>query len=191
MSLLRHLDYQGEVEFEDDRLIIRILHIDDFITTEVDSASAAQAAFVELVDDYLVSCAEVGKEPNKPFKGSFNIRMTPKLHKQIALAAAADGQTLNSFVVSTLEQKLEANKLDEISHNIARTMVEYVVQSQSHLQHRIASQWKFVESEVPPVRKIDVSRLLALSLIGRVTTSGYQGFVGPTLRTKRIVCKQP
>ena len=41
MSTLQYRDYQGEVEFDEDHLAIRILHIDDFITREVDSASQA------------------------------------------------------------------------------------------------------------------------------------------------------
>ena len=45
MTVLRHKDYQGAVTFEDGHLVIQILHIDDFITTECDSASSAQGAF--------------------------------------------------------------------------------------------------------------------------------------------------
>jgi hypothetical protein len=54
MTVLQYLDYQGEVVFDEDHLVVRVLHIDDFITTNVDSASEAHAAFVELVDDYVV-----------------------------------------------------------------------------------------------------------------------------------------
>jgi predicted HicB family RNase H-like nuclease len=72
MSTLRYKDFQGSVDFEDDRLIIRILHIDDLVTTGIDSASTAQAAFAELVEDYLATCAELGKQPFKRFKGSFS-----------------------------------------------------------------------------------------------------------------------
>jgi predicted HicB family RNase H-like nuclease len=91
MSVLRYNDHQGSVDFEDDRLIIRILHIDDFITTEIDSASTAQAAFAELVDDYLATCADLGKEPCKPFKGSFNIHATPELRHEAGMAAGDCG----------------------------------------------------------------------------------------------------
>ena len=63
MSTIHYKDFQGSVELEDDRLIIRILHIEDLITTEIYSAAQAQTAFAELVDDYLATCAEVGEEP--------------------------------------------------------------------------------------------------------------------------------
>jgi predicted HicB family RNase H-like nuclease len=110
MSVLRYKDYQGSVDFEDDRLIIRILHIDDFITTEIDSASKAQAAFAELVDDYLGTCAELGKEPCKPFKGSFNIRVTPELHRQVAMAAAEVDESMNAWIAKALEARVEHQK---------------------------------------------------------------------------------
>jgi predicted HicB family RNase H-like nuclease len=152
MNVLQYQDYQGEVTFDTDRLVIRILHIDDFITTEVDSASQAQAAFEELVDDYIASCAELGKQPCKPFKGSFNVRMTPKLHKQAAFAAAAEGATLNSFVVLAIEQKLHADEVDAISTSVARTMAEYMMRH-SQREH-ISSQWKAMDIDVMPALEI-------------------------------------
>jgi predicted HicB family RNase H-like nuclease len=106
MTTLRYKDYQGAVTFEDGRLVIQILHIDDFITTECDSASGAQAAFEELVDDYLATCAELKKQPSKPFKGSFNVRLSPALHKRAAMAAAEREESLNAFLIQALEAYL-------------------------------------------------------------------------------------
>jgi predicted HicB family RNase H-like nuclease len=106
MSLLRYKDYQGGVRFEDGRLIIQILHIDDFITTECDSAAAAQSAFDELVDDYLDTCAELKKEPSKPFKGSLNVRMPPALHKRAALRAAERRESINALITQALQTYL-------------------------------------------------------------------------------------
>lgn len=106
MSTVGYRDYQGGVEFEDGKLVLTILHIDDLITTEVDSASEVEATFAELVEDYLATCAELGKEPNKPFKGLFNVRTPPKLHRQAAFAAASEDVTLNAYVIAALENKL-------------------------------------------------------------------------------------
>jgi predicted HicB family RNase H-like nuclease len=147
MTVLQYLEYQGDVVFDEDHLVVRILHIDDFITTNVDNASEAHAAFVELVDDYIASCQELGKEPCKPFKGSFNVRMAPKLHKQVAFAAAAAGQSLNSYVVQALEDELHANEVDAISNSVARTMAEYVMQRSQRRQE--ASPWQFLDSDMP------------------------------------------
>jgi predicted HicB family RNase H-like nuclease len=107
MTILKHKDYQGSVAFEDGKLIIQILHIDDFITGECDRASEVQAAFEELIDDYLETCAAVGKEPAKPFKGSFNVRIAPSLHRQVAMSASVKHETLNSWITKAIEQRLE------------------------------------------------------------------------------------
>ena len=110
MSALRYGDYQGAVTYEDGRLVIQILHIEDTITTECDSAAQAQAAFEELVKDYVDTCEQVGKEPSKPFKGSFNVRVSPVLHKAAAMAAAEQGESLNSYVGRALERLIEQEK---------------------------------------------------------------------------------
>ena len=106
MTVLLHKDFQGSVDFVDGHLLLQILHIDDVITTEVDRASEAQGAFEELVDDYLSTCAETGTEPCKPFKGSFNVRVTPDLHKQVAMAAAEERVSMNAWIEAALESKL-------------------------------------------------------------------------------------
>ena len=56
------------------------------------------------VDDYLEMCAEKGKEPEKPFKGSFNIRLSPDLHQNLVLNAANQKMTLNAYIKTVLEQ---------------------------------------------------------------------------------------
>jgi len=110
MTALHYKEFQGSVEFEDGKLVVQILHIDDSISTTVDSASQAQAAFEELVDDYLETCAAVGKEPCKPFKGSFNVRIEPELHRQIAMASVESRQTMNAWVATALQTRVERQK---------------------------------------------------------------------------------
>jgi predicted HicB family RNase H-like nuclease len=107
MTTLRYKDYQGSVTYEDGTLVLQILHIDDFITTECDSAADVQTAFEALVNDYLAACAEVGKEPNRPFKGSFNVRVSPDLHRRAAMAAADEGLSLNAWVERAIAQRFE------------------------------------------------------------------------------------
>jgi predicted HicB family RNase H-like nuclease len=70
MTTVHYKGFQGSVELEDDRLIIQILHIEDLITAEIDSAAHARPALAELVEDYLATCAELGKEPCRPKRGA-------------------------------------------------------------------------------------------------------------------------
>jgi len=114
MTALKYKDFQGSVEFEDGHLIIQILHIDDFVTTEVISAAEAQAAFEELVDDYVETCKQLGKQPCRPFKGTFNIRTNPELHRRIAMAAVDIGETMNAWVTVALEERVERQRARKV-----------------------------------------------------------------------------
>ncbi|MGH6737330.1 MAG: type II toxin-antitoxin system HicB family antitoxin [Methyloceanibacter sp.] len=112
MSVLNHKGYQGSAEYEDGYLVLKILHIDDSISTHVTNTSKAQEAFAELVDDYLETCRELGKEPARPCKGSFNVRVGPDLHKAALHAAARRNQSLNAWVCDAISRQL-ANDLSD------------------------------------------------------------------------------
>lgn len=106
MTTLSYKGYQGSVTYDDGSLLIQILHINDFISTNCLSAEDVRKQFEALVDDYLETCAEIGKEPQKPFKGTFNVRVTPELHRQAAMAAANLGQSLNAWVMDAVNERL-------------------------------------------------------------------------------------
>lgn len=113
MKTVNYKGYQASVEFDDGSLFVKVLHIDDLLIGECDGASEAQAVAEELIDSYLADCKEAGREPAKPFKGTFNVRVSPELHKKVAMRAAEDGCSLNSWVGMAMEEKLECGKLSE------------------------------------------------------------------------------
>lgn len=67
----------------------------NFESTDI---STVEEEFHAAVDDYLEFCKEVGKEPDKEYKGTFNIRISPDLHKRLAIVAMQNGDTLNAMV---------------------------------------------------------------------------------------------
>lgn len=58
------------------------------------------------IDNYLDLCKQVGKEPEKEFKGSFNVRIPSELHKKISILAAQQKITLNQYVVNALSKSI-------------------------------------------------------------------------------------
>jgi predicted HicB family RNase H-like nuclease len=98
------------VEYEDGHLVIQVLHIADTITTTIDNALQAQSAFEELVDDYVETCKELGKQPGKPFNGTFNIRIKPELHRQVVMSATELGETMNAWISAALEARVGRQK---------------------------------------------------------------------------------
>jgi predicted HicB family RNase H-like nuclease len=110
VKTLTYKGYQASVEFEDGALFVKVLHLDDLLIGECDAASDAPNVLEELVEAYLADCAEAGRAPSKPFKGSFNIRIPSELHRKAAMQAAERGVSLNGWVQQALEEKAE--KLD-------------------------------------------------------------------------------
>ena len=49
-------------------------------------------------------CAELGKKPDQPFKGTFNVRISPELHRKAVLASSDN--SLNAFVSDAIQEKL-------------------------------------------------------------------------------------
>ena len=98
--------YTGSVEFsQEDRVFYgRILGIRALVSYEGTDAEELLADLKASVDDYLASCEESGVEPERPFKGSFNVRISPELHMQAALAAIHENISLNSFVARSIER---------------------------------------------------------------------------------------
>ncbi len=108
MKTLLYKGYQASVEFDDGALFVRVLHIDDLLVAEVDRASEAQDALKGLIDAYLKDCRQEGREPSLPFKGSFNVRVGPELHRRAAMHAADRGLSLNRWISDAIEQKLRS-----------------------------------------------------------------------------------
>jgi predicted HicB family RNase H-like nuclease len=54
-------------------------------------------------------CREKGIEPYKEYSGKFNLRIPPELHAEIAARAAAEGKSLNQWIVETIDQMVHAS----------------------------------------------------------------------------------
>jgi len=105
-NLLEHKGYFGTVEFSsvDNTLYGKVLGINGLISYEGISVQDLMDDFVEAVDDYLKMCADEDVEPQKAYKGKFNVRVSPELHKTLALYSVKHGQTLNSTVEEAIRR---------------------------------------------------------------------------------------
>ena len=115
-NYLHYKNYTGSVEFseEDGIFFGKVIGIKALISFEGDSVSAIVDDFHNAIDEYLDYCAQSGKEPEKPFKGSFNIRIGADLHRKLALAAASRGVTLNSLVENALRQSVSSKSKSKL-----------------------------------------------------------------------------
>ena len=108
METYTYKGYQGSVEtsVEDGVLHGKILFINDLVTYEAQTLKALKKQFELAVNDYLASCKELDKEPDKTLTGQFNVRVGEDLHKRIALQSLQTDTSINAVVVAALSAYL-------------------------------------------------------------------------------------
>lgn len=118
MSNLTYKGYTGTIvaSIEDDCLHGQLLFIDDSITYEGNTVEGIKSSFEEAVDRYLAYCAETGKPANKPYSGSFNVRIGPELHRKAVKAAYDSGIKLNELVTQSIQVAIEQNGVFKVEH---------------------------------------------------------------------------
>lgn len=109
-NTIEYKGYIGSVEFsEPDRLFYgKVMGIRALISYEGRNAEDLITDFHGAIDDYLEMCSTEGIEPEKAYKGSFNVRIAPELHRRAVIAAAAHQMSLNSFVESSIEKAVRS-----------------------------------------------------------------------------------
>ena len=107
-NTMEYKGYVGSVEFsEEDGLFYgKVMGVRALISYEGTTAHELVDDFHGAIEDYLALCEAEGKEPEKAYKGSFNVRISPELHKQAAIFATTHGISLNSFVENALRTSL-------------------------------------------------------------------------------------
>lgn len=107
-NTMEYKNYVGSVEFsESDGVFFgKVMGIRAMISYEGTTAKELVEDFHGAVDDYLELCEAEGKEPERAYKGSFNVRVSPELHKQAVIYASSRQMSLNSLVESALRNSL-------------------------------------------------------------------------------------
>lgn len=105
MKNLTYNEYTGSIEFSknDNLLYGQVIGIKSLISYEGKTGDELEKDFICAIDSYLSDCKENNEEPEKPFKGSFNVRVSPALHQASALLAKDEKTTLNALVADSLK----------------------------------------------------------------------------------------
>jgi predicted HicB family RNase H-like nuclease len=106
--MMNYKGYLGTVEYDDHAKIFHgdIINTRDVITFQGTTVKEIERAFRDSIDDYLAWCKEDGVEPEKPYSGRFNVRLSPDLHRQIAVIAKKRRVSLNSFVEKAITDEI-------------------------------------------------------------------------------------
>ena len=108
-NTIEYKGYVGNIEFSENDGVFygKVQGIRSFISYEGENAKELISDFHMAVDDYLALCAKRGTEPEKAYKGTFNIRISPELHKNAAIYATEHKISLNSVVETALAGFME------------------------------------------------------------------------------------
>ncbi|MFD2642930.1 type II toxin-antitoxin system HicB family antitoxin [Pseudomonas japonica] len=110
MNVMTYKGYAARIEYsdEDQLLIGHVAGIRDVIGFHGESVVELRNAFEEAVDDYLETCARLGREPQKAYSGKLSLRLEPALHACVAARAELENKSINQWVSDVLSQATHA-----------------------------------------------------------------------------------
>ena len=105
-NTMTYKGYAARIEYDDDDRVLtgRIAGIRDGVGFHADSVDSLRQAFHEAVEDYLETCAKIGKEPQKAYSGRVMFRVSPETHRKASLAAELSGKSLNQWAEEVLDR---------------------------------------------------------------------------------------
>ncbi len=104
MNVMTVDGYHARIEYNEELDLFRgeILGLNggaDFYGT---SPEELRAEFKKSLQVFLEVCTEKGIEPRRHFSGKFNLRIPPELHEKLAIAAQAEGKSINMLAQEAL-----------------------------------------------------------------------------------------
>ena len=109
-NTMTYKGYTARIEYDDDDGIFtgRIAGIRDGVGFHADTVADLREAFHEAVEDYLDTCAVIGKPPQKAYSGQVMFRVSPEIHRRAAMAAQLSGKSLNQWAEEVLDHAASA-----------------------------------------------------------------------------------
>lgn len=110
MNLMTVEGYTAKIEFDEELDLFRgdILGLNGGADFYGKNPKELRAEFKRSLQVFLEVCAEKGIEPRRKFSGKFNLRIPPELHEQLAIAAQAEGKSINLLAQEALRMRVAA-----------------------------------------------------------------------------------
>ena len=111
MKTMKYKGYSARIEYsdEDSCFVGHIAGIRDVVGFHGESVAELRTAFKEAVDDYLEACEKVGRKPQKPYSGKLMLRVPPKVHAAVAIAAETKGKSINQWALEIFEEAVHSH----------------------------------------------------------------------------------
>ena len=104
-DMMKYKGYKASIAYdEDDRIFVgEVFGVSDSLNFHGRSIEELETSFHACIDNYLSYCEKIGKEPQKEFSGSFNVRTGSEMHELASEYAVENGFSLNQVVMMALE----------------------------------------------------------------------------------------
>ena len=108
MNVMRIDGYNARIEYDPELDLFRgeILGLNGGADFYGKNPKALRAEFKKSLAFFLAVCKEKGIEPRRHFSGKFNLRISPELHEQLAIAAEAEGKSINTLAQEALRERI-------------------------------------------------------------------------------------
>ena len=108
MNLMTVEGYNAKIEYDEELDLFRgeILGLTGGADFYGKNPKELRAEFKKSLQVFLDVCREKGIEPRRQFSGKFNLRIPPELHEQLAIAARAEGKSINMVAQEALRYRV-------------------------------------------------------------------------------------
>ena len=108
MNVMSIDGYHAKIEYDPELDLFRgeILGLNGGADFYGKSPRELRAEFKKSLDVFLEVCREKGLEPRRHFSEKFNLRIPPELHEQLAIAAQAEGKSINTLAQEALRERV-------------------------------------------------------------------------------------
>ncbi len=102
--------YNAKIEYDPDLDLFRgeILGLTGGADLYGKNPKELRTEFRKSLQVFLDVCREKGIEPRRHYSGKFNLRIPADLHEKLAIAAQAEGKSINTVVQEALAQRVAA-----------------------------------------------------------------------------------
>ena len=108
MNVMTIDGYHAKIEYDPELDLFRgeILGINGGADFYGKNPRELRAEFKRSLLVFLEVSKEKGFEPRRHFSGKFNLRITPELHEKLAIAAQAQGKSINTLAQEALQTRV-------------------------------------------------------------------------------------
>lgn len=111
-NIMKYKGYWAEIKYSDeDECFCGYIEglSDDVISFEGNTVRELKKDFQSAIEDYLKTCKEINKKPEKQCKGSLNVRLGVELHNKAKMKSIEKNISINELIKNAVTAYLKKN----------------------------------------------------------------------------------